>query len=496
MSWVLAVKIFLFQSSTALVEGSVLDLVYEQKLFEAHALESFEIAALASAHRNSFDGQAILFGCGPLSSLNQQETSFSIHSNYVEIATVHHQEQTACLVSQISHPDFHQNVQVHDDWSFEYVPPVLKIHQSVMDYLPHLSSAGSTHSQQQRESEERERINPYPSLVEGIPSPEGMALVIQFVRSSHHLNGSAPMLAEILRGWKSHSVDPQSRLSSVLERGNGRWRTLMTEAAATAPSSASSASGSSLDIDSKLHLTRECRLPSATASSVEYERWVARLVDLSGWANSSPSAEAPHSSLSLYCFLSLVETIAAHSSVLSVTLQGRPVLLNYEAKPFTQSGSSSTPFSNAGIYGSGQIVGVADSGLDDFSCYFWDNSGAYSNPATARSSYLTPSLERNRRKVVQYTAYADSMDTNGGHGTHVVGTIVGSAIFEDFEGGNGLAPAAKVAFYDIMDSNSPYLSIPDTYTYLYPTLYNAGARVLSNSWGSYASESKSSDDIL
>jgi hypothetical protein len=322
--------------------------------------------------------------------------------------------------------------------------------------------------------------------VHGRPSPEGMSLTIQYVREG--LEASAEtLLANILQSWR-HQSTPRDSLDKLKaasrtaspsrwsDAGNGlesRWTRLLDEVSsshATHPTLAS------------------CQLPPSTL--FEHEQSASRLNDLSEWqfASSSAMESTKHST---HCFMHLVEAIAAHPSVLSLTVQGRPVLLNYDARGMVQSGNPvSTPFSDIGLYGEGQIVGVTDSGLDDYSCFFWDNSGVYSTQSTTRSVYTQPKVESARRKVVQYIAYADSYDQAAGHGTHVVGTIVGDSIFDGYTKANGVAPAAKVAFYDVMSANSQYLSVPDTYNYVYTSLYNAGARVLSNSWGSYTSETQ------
>ncbi|CAM9286969.1 unnamed protein product, partial [Ectocarpus fasciculatus] len=169
-----------------------------------------------------------------------------------------------------------------------------------------------------------------------------------------------------------------------------------------------------------------------------------------------------------------VQRLSADTRVVSVTGQSIPRLLNYLAKGICQSGDAqSAPLQDGGLTGEGEIVGVADSGLNDWSCFFWDNSDAYST-------------NRQRRKVIQYISYADGLDEVAGHGTHVVGTIVGKSLNEDYKMGNGVAPGAKVAFLDVQKSDSPYLSIPDMDTQLLTTLYGSGARVMSHSWGGFA----------
>ena len=84
-----------------------------------------------------------------------------------------------------------------------------------------------------------------------------------------------------------------------------------------------------------------------------------------------------------------------------------------------------------------QICGIADSGLNDLSCFFYDgpSSSPASSPATTSSSHVTGSsisldqfsssanrgvltnrsgvIEPFRRKVIQYVPYADMFDELG-----------------------------------------------------------------------------------
>ncbi len=392
---------------------------------------------------------------------------------------IDHERERTCFLTTLSQEDLSQSDVIDDTWSFEFLPPLLKIHQSVLNYMSklHLMTQKSTLTDHTTHESTVLKQN-----LGGILSSEGLALSVQFLRIQAHEHKSQIIFDEIVNTWKGNHLAPSLLLKSF-NRGTGKWASLLSESIASIGNDRSGHDSVLLEHLS-LH-SSQCHLPITTV--FEHERFTSRIVDLRGWHGMSNISPSPHS---LFCFLTLIEMIASHHSVLSVSIQGRPVLLNYDARGFTQSGSSSTPLSKAGLFGEGQIVGVADSGLDDFSCFFWDNSGRYSSSSTTRSGYLSPVIESYRRKVVEYVAYADGSDFEGGHGTHVVGTIVGNSIFDEFSQANGLAPAARVAFFDIMATNSQFLSIPDTYTYLYPTLYNAGARVLSNSWGSYTLESE------
>ena len=73
-----------------------------------------------------------------------------------------------------------------------------------------------------------------------------------------------------------------------------------------------------------------------------------------------------------------------------------------------------------------------------------------------------------------------------------MGTIAGHSISNKisregdvrFEAMNGVAPLAKVAFFDIAYGfgNFVFINIPRLQTNLFPTQHHAGARVSSNSW--------------
>jgi len=133
------------------------------------------------------------------------------------------------------------------------------------------------------------------------------------------------------------------------------------------------------------------------------------------------------------------------------------------------------------------VVGVADSGLNDLSCFFYDNTGAYSTKQTTRSSIFNLVKETKRRKVIQYVSYADGTDGVGGHGTHVAGSIVGNSLDSSFSFSNGMVPSAKLAFLDMQVENEDYISVPNLYFYVFKSSYDLGARVHSNSWGSLSS---------
>lgn len=114
-----------------------------------------------------------------------------------------------------------------------------------------------------------------------------------------------------------------------------------------------------------------------------------------------------------------------------------PVILNYRARSITQSSSVSSklanqPYTSAGLRGDGQIVTIADTGLDVNSCYFFDKAGR-----VPPSQPNAPVFNSRLRKVIGYiyNSCGDQIDTSEGHGTHVSGTVAGYVAGSDLSAG-------------------------------------------------------------
>ena len=139
-------------------------------------------------------------------------------------------------------------------------------------------------------------------------------------------------------------------------------------------------------------------------------------------------------------------------------------LLNAWSSGVTQSGKAfDNPFWAAGLNGTGQIVGCADTGIDLDSCLFWDDEGSR---GFAPFENVVPAA----RKILRYdTRLGDRTDYKHGHGTHVSGSIAGKAkplVGESVHGTaaasnfNGMAPAAQLHFTDIMPGPDAPLNLP------------------------------------
>lgn len=112
-----------------------------------------------------------------------------------------------------------------------------------------------------------------------------------------------------------------------------------------------------------------------------------------------------------------------------------------------------------GLTGQGQIVGVADTGLDDGHADF-------------------------QGRVVGVVALGrpnDSSDPHG-HGTHVAGSVLGDGAASAGKI-RGAAPAARLFFQSLLDANGGLGGLPFDLADLFEEAYQAGARIHNNSWG-------------
>jgi serine protease AprX len=110
--------------------------------------------------------------------------------------------------------------------------------------------------------------------------------------------------------------------------------------------------------------------------------------------------------------------------------------------------------------GNGEIVGVADTGIDETHPDF--NGRIVSAIALGRNG--------------------DASDPNG-HGTHVTGSIAGDG---NQSGGQfkGVAPGAGIVFQSLLDAAGRLGGLPFRLQDLFQESYDLGARIHNNSWGS------------
>ena len=133
-----------------------------------------------------------------------------------------------------------------------------------------------------------------------------------------------------------------------------------------------------------------------------------------------------------------------------------------------------TVWSNLSLYGSGEKVAVADTGLDT------GNTSTLSADFAGRL-FKTYSLGRKN-------SWSDTV----GHGTHVCGSVLGNG---SLSGSNpathnytssfaGAAPEASLIMQSVANSSGSLTGIPSNLNNLFSPVYTDGARIHSDSWGS------------
>ena len=156
----------------------------------------------------------------------------------------------------------------------------------------------------------------------------------------------------------------------------------------------------------------------------------------------------------------------ATNSVLDIVRQPSVMWLRFEPQMVFENDQSKNhmkintmrSYFTTDLDGSGQIVAVADSGLDE-------DHGDFGT-----------------RVVGNYDVIGDgsTADKHSGHGTHVACTVLG----DGSKGGYaGVAPDAELYFQAMENDNTGNFVSPSL-NYLLNTAYNAGARIHTNSWGS------------
>ncbi len=156
---------------------------------------------------------------------------------------------------------------------------------------------------------------------------------------------------------------------------------------------------------------------------------------------------------------------------------------------------------NRGLTGAGQIVAVADTGLEDDMCFFADPGTPVLPQTVAPPGALV--LQPGHRKILALNApQASSYSTEDSfrHGTHTTGSVAGDSTTTATAAGagsahghgDGMAPGAKIVFEDVSGSVSGECStgiVVPSLVNLLEQEYGAGARISSNSWGSSGSYS-------
>ncbi len=154
----------------------------------------------------------------------------------------------------------------------------------------------------------------------------------------------------------------------------------------------------------------------------------------------------------------LQREISTLPGVLSMVEHVPPKLFNDVARGLLGV-TSDTPGRSLPLTGAGQVVAVADTGLQE------DH----------------PDFAGRVIEVVALGRPNDASDPHG-HGTHVAGSVLADGSASDGTYA-GVAPAAKLYFQSLLDPRGGLGGLPVSLEDLFEPAYQAGARVHNNSWG-------------
>ncbi|MCX7749567.1 MAG: S8 family serine peptidase [Clostridia bacterium] len=120
-----------------------------------------------------------------------------------------------------------------------------------------------------------------------------------------------------------------------------------------------------------------------------------------------------------------------------------------------------------GIDGAGEVVGVADTGLD----------------TGVNDSTMHQDFQGRINSIFNWCT--DTARDYSGHGTHVAGSVLGNGARSNGKI-KGTAPGARLVFQALgMDYDPDGMYPPDDLNLLFQEAYNANARIHTNSWGAF-----------
>lgn len=163
--------------------------------------------------------------------------------------------------------------------------------------------------------------------------------------------------------------------------------------------------------------------------------------------------------------------IAGLEAVRWIEPAARPRILNDAARNIMNVNAT---WQETQLFGQGQTLGIADSGLD-----------------TGSMATLSPDFS-GRVVATHALAPGGNWADEHGHGTHVAGSAVGAGIQSGANPAQqayassfaGLAPQATLVVQGFeVEASGEVAGIPEDYYQLFQQAYNSGARLHSNSWG-------------
>lgn len=187
----------------------------------------------------------------------------------------------------------------------------------------------------------------------------------------------------------------------------------------------------------------------------------ADLDEMLEWLGMKSVSIAGNGKSKIRCYLEdgspMISDILNHPLVKHFSEYEKPKFHNDLAREIVGIGSAN-PAVASSYQGEGELIGVADTGIDD----------------------THPDITANLFQTSAWGISGSTQDSNG-HGTHVAGSIAGDGTASAGEY-KGMAPKAKLFFQAILNEKNE-LELPVQLEELYEEAYQAGVRIHNNSWG-------------
>ncbi len=177
---------------------------------------------------------------------------------------------------------------------------------------------------------------------------------------------------------------------------------------------------------------------------------------------------------------SSIPIIADNPSVMAIELGPQLQIQNSNASRISNIDPVSSLFPGISLTGSGEVIGISDTGLDSDHIDF---EGRLRNPI-----------------YNQFGPDESGADTNSGHGTHVTATLLGGGVGDS--NATGMAPDSTFHFYQLEVDNTGTLARWGSLYEMFSHSRLNGASIQTNSWGSesqlgqYTADSRSVDEFV
>ena len=225
----------------------------------------------------------------------------------------------------------------------------------------------------------------------------------------------------------------------------------------------------------RVPLTLADKLAPALLQAVQQEEASIGRVRIAAWANDNGELASALAALPFDASNALTQEqllqIASLPVVRWIEPHTQPQILNDYARTIMD---VNTVWQNTSLFGNGQIIAIADSGLD-----------------TGNQDTLSPDFAGRIMATYPLAPGGDWADQHG-HGTHVAGSVAGSGVQSGANPGMGdyassfagVSPEASLVIQGFeVEASGAITGLPDDYSLLFTQAYTSGARLHSDSWG-------------